>query len=134
MFSSTCLLSGSSPQYSKGTYIPVFPTKERQSPWEGRITNTSDNMVTMGVTPSANCIVGKYHMYVAVATPHGIRRTRRDNSRDLYILFNPWVSGLFRFCSAFEDAELETWLFLLRFHPPDRVVSSQLMMCFWTMR
>ncbi|XP_028285401.1 coagulation factor XIII A chain isoform X2 [Parambassis ranga] len=84
---------GSSPQYSKGTYIPVFPTKDRQSPWEGRITNTSDNVVTMGITPSANCIVGKYHMYVAVATPHGIRRTRRDNSRDLYILFNPWVSA-----------------------------------------
>ncbi|XP_023143601.2 coagulation factor XIII A chain [Amphiprion ocellaris] len=83
---------GSSPQYSKGTYIPVFPTKERQSTWEGRITNTSDNVVTMGITPAANCIVGKYHMYVAVLTPHGIRRTKRDNSRDLYILFNPWAA------------------------------------------
>ncbi|XP_044039275.1 coagulation factor XIII A chain [Siniperca chuatsi] len=84
---------GSSPHYSKGTYIPVFPTKERKSPWEGRITNTSDNSVTMGITPAANCIVGKYHLYVAVVTPFGIRRTRRDNSRDLYILFNPWVAA-----------------------------------------
>jgi len=83
---------GSSPQYSKGTYIPVFPTKEQRTSWEGRVTSTSDNVVTMGVTPAANCIVGKYHMYVAVMTPFGIRRTRRDRSRDLYILFNPWVA------------------------------------------
>lgn len=84
---------GSSPQYSKGTYIPVFPTTERQSTWEGRITNTSGNVVTMAITPSASCIVGKYYMYVAVVTPYGIRRTRRDPSRDLYILFNPWVAA-----------------------------------------
>lgn len=83
---------GSSPQYSKGTYIPVFPTKERQSSWEGRIKNTDDNTVTMGITPDATCMVGKYHMYVAVVTPFGIRRTRRDDSRNLYILFNPWSS------------------------------------------
>lgn len=83
---------GSSPHFSKGTYIPVFPTKERQTSWEGRIINTSGNMVTMGITPAANCIVGKYHMYVGVVTPYGIRRTRRENSKDLYILFNPWVA------------------------------------------
>lgn len=86
-------ISGSSPQYSKGTYIPVFPTKQRKGSWEGRITNKSDKTVTMGITPTANCIVGKYHMYVAVSTPFGIRRTRKDHSRDLYILFNPWVAG-----------------------------------------
>uniref|UniRef100_A0A8C2ZJC4 protein-glutamine gamma-glutamyltransferase n=1 Tax=Cyclopterus lumpus TaxID=8103 RepID=A0A8C2ZJC4_CYCLU len=81
---------GSSPQYSKGTYIPVFPTKERQSSWEGRVVDAADLTVTMGVTPAANCIVGKYHMYVAVKTPFGIRRTRWDKSQDLYVLFNPW--------------------------------------------
>lgn len=83
---------GSSPQYSKGTYIPVFPTKARQSSWKGRIIEKSGNTITMGITPTANCIVGKYHMYVAVATPFGIRRTTRDDTRDLYILFNPWAS------------------------------------------
>ncbi|XP_063752288.1 LOW QUALITY PROTEIN: coagulation factor XIII A chain-like [Eleginops maclovinus] len=84
---------GSSPQFSKGTYIPVFPNKERPSPWEGHITNTADNTVTMGVTAAATCFVGKYHMYVAVVTPFGIRRTRKDSNRDLYILFNPWASA-----------------------------------------
>ncbi|KAM4536317.1 coagulation factor XIII A chain [Odontesthes bonariensis] len=84
---------GSSPQFSKGTYAPVFPQKEPQGTWEGRITETSENMVTMGITPVADCIVGKYHMYVAVLTPFGIRRTKRDKNRDLYILFNPWAAA-----------------------------------------
>lgn len=83
---------GSSPEYSKGTYIPVFPTPDRQTSWAGRVVETSNNVVTMGITPAANCIVGKYHMYVAVVTPYGIRRTRRHDSRDLYILFNPWAA------------------------------------------
>ncbi|KAF3837190.1 hypothetical protein F7725_004654 [Dissostichus mawsoni] len=77
---------------NKGTYTPVFPHNERPSPWEGRITNTADDTVTMGVTADATCTVGKYQMYVAVVTPFGIRRTRKDKSRDLYILFNPWAS------------------------------------------
>ncbi|CAN9509303.1 unnamed protein product [Ophioblennius macclurei] len=94
---------GSSPQYSKGTYIPVFPTKDRQSSWDGRVVGTSDNVVTMGVTPKADCIVGKYHMYVAVLTPFGVRRTTRDDSRNLYVLFNPWAKD----DSVFLDDEVE---------------------------
>uniref|UniRef100_A0A8C6UPQ3 protein-glutamine gamma-glutamyltransferase n=1 Tax=Neogobius melanostomus TaxID=47308 RepID=A0A8C6UPQ3_9GOBI len=83
---------GSSPEYSKGTYMPVFAVKERQTAWAGRITETSENTVTMAVTPDPGCIVGKYHMYVAIVTPYGIRRTKREKSRDLYILFNPWAA------------------------------------------
>uniref|UniRef100_A0A667YSI2 protein-glutamine gamma-glutamyltransferase n=1 Tax=Myripristis murdjan TaxID=586833 RepID=A0A667YSI2_9TELE len=84
---------GSSPEYSKGTYIPVFPTKERQSSWAGRVVDSSNNVVTMGITPAPDCHVGKYRLYVAVVTPYGIRRTRREKSRDVYILFNPWVAA-----------------------------------------
>lgn len=84
---------GPSPEYSKGTYIPVFPTGKRQSSWLGRITNTSGNTVTVGVTPKSDCIVGKYLLYIAVMTPFGIRRTRKDDNRSLYILFNPWAAG-----------------------------------------
>uniref|UniRef100_A0A665URP9 protein-glutamine gamma-glutamyltransferase n=1 Tax=Echeneis naucrates TaxID=173247 RepID=A0A665URP9_ECHNA len=61
---------GSSPDYNKGTYIPVFPTAERQSAWKGRITDQMGTEVTMGITPLANCIVGKYSLYVAVSTPN----------------------------------------------------------------
>ncbi|XP_061664425.1 coagulation factor XIII A chain isoform X2 [Syngnathoides biaculeatus] len=84
---------GSNPQYSKNTYIPVFPTEDRQTSWPGRVIRTSDNVVSMGVLPAANCIVGKYQMYVAVATPYGIRRTKRDKSRYVYVLFNPWEAA-----------------------------------------
>nr|XP_021333236.1 coagulation factor XIII A chain isoform X1 [Danio rerio] len=81
---------GPVPQYSKGTYIPVFPTAKRQSVWSGRVIESSENVVTMGITPSAECIVGKYMTYIGVETPYGIRRTRRDPNTDIYILFNPW--------------------------------------------
>lgn len=81
---------GPSPQYSKGTYIPVFPTAEQKSVWQGRIVESNDNIVTMGITSSPECIVGKYMIFIGVVTPYGIRRTRRDTSTDVYILFNPW--------------------------------------------
>ena len=84
---------GSSPQFSKGTYLPVFPGGDRQGTWTGRVLDSADNVVTMGVTPAPDCIVGKYSMFVAVVTPYGIRRTRREESRNVYVLFNPWVSG-----------------------------------------
>uniref|UniRef100_A0A8C2CFF1 protein-glutamine gamma-glutamyltransferase n=1 Tax=Cyprinus carpio TaxID=7962 RepID=A0A8C2CFF1_CYPCA len=90
VISCCCCALGPSPQYSKGTYIPVFPTEERQSVWRGRIVETSDNVITMGITTSPECIVGKYMIYVSVVTPYGIRRTRREPKSDIYILFNPW--------------------------------------------
>ncbi|XP_031440694.1 coagulation factor XIII A chain [Clupea harengus] len=82
---------GSSPQSSKGTYIPVFPSEERNTSWKGRVVDTADNILTMGITPTADSIVGKYRLYVAVLTPFGIRRTRRDPNLDIYVLFNPWA-------------------------------------------
>ncbi len=94
VMSRCCCALGSSPQYSKGSYIPVFPTEDRQSVWRGRIAETSDNVVTMGITSSPECIVGKYMIYIGVVTPYGIRRTKRDPSTDVYILFNPWSPGL----------------------------------------
>lgn len=94
MADGSVLPPGANPDYSKGTYVPIFPNKERNSRWPGRIADTSDKVLTVGITPLANCIVGKYHMYVAVVTPYGIRRTRKEPSRDLYILFNPWAPGL----------------------------------------
>lgn len=84
---------GSSPQYNKGTYMPVFPTADRQGSWLGRVLESVDNVVTMGVTPAPDCIVGKYSMFVAVVTPYGIRRTRREKDRDVYVLFNPWAAA-----------------------------------------
>ncbi|XP_062372725.1 coagulation factor XIII A chain [Sardina pilchardus] len=82
---------GGSPQASKGTYIPVFPNEERNKSWKGRIVDSTDNLLTLGITPTPDTIVGKYRLYVAVQTPYGIRRTRRDPNLDIYVLFNPWA-------------------------------------------
>uniref|UniRef100_A0A4W5PHG4 protein-glutamine gamma-glutamyltransferase n=1 Tax=Hucho hucho TaxID=62062 RepID=A0A4W5PHG4_9TELE len=84
---------GCSPQFSKGTYIPVSVASDRQSPWAGRVVDSTGDVVTVGITPAPDCIVGKWRTYVAVVTPYGIRRTRQDESRDVYILFNPWVAA-----------------------------------------
>ncbi|KAG7271902.1 hypothetical protein CRUP_038154, partial [Coryphaenoides rupestris] len=84
---------GPSPQFSKKTYMPVFPTPERQSAWLGRVVEAAGSVVTMGVTPAPDAIVGRYRLYIAVVTPYGIRRTKRDESCDLYILYNPWVTA-----------------------------------------
>lgn len=78
--------------------------------WRGQIIETSDNVVTMGITPASDCIVGKYRMHVAVVTPYGIRRTKRDPTSDTYILFNPWSPGQKSLicCSKFKN--LLFWL------------------------
>ncbi|XP_076828889.1 coagulation factor XIII A chain [Brachyhypopomus gauderio] len=96
---------GASPQYSKGTYIPVFPSGERRSTWHGQVLETSDNVVTMGIITAPDCIVGKYGVYVAVVTPYGIRRTRRDPNLDVYILFNPWSPADAVFLNDEEERE-----------------------------
>ncbi|KAJ8262588.1 hypothetical protein GJAV_G00168110 [Gymnothorax javanicus] len=83
---------GSSPQMSKGTYIPVFPDPQKMVRWRGRVVDSIDNMVTVGITAAPDSIVGRFRTYVAVITPYGIRRTRRDPDRDVYVLFNPWAS------------------------------------------
>lgn len=120
-------LPGSSPQYSKGTYVPVFPTAERQSSWLGRVLSSSASVVTLGITPVADCIVGKYHMYIAVSTPFGTRRTKRDPSRDVYVLFNPWVSG-----GSHVSADAPN--ISPPFMAPSSSSFSQRTPCSWTMR
>uniref|UniRef100_A0A0E9VFJ9 Uncharacterized protein n=1 Tax=Anguilla anguilla TaxID=7936 RepID=A0A0E9VFJ9_ANGAN len=63
--------------------------------WRGRVLDSIDNMVTVGITAAPDSIVGKFRTYVAVLTPYGIRRTRREVKHDVYVLFNPWASGLY---------------------------------------
>ncbi|XP_004628508.1 coagulation factor XIII A chain [Octodon degus] len=82
---------GRYPQANKGTYIPVPIVSELQSgKWGAKIIMNEDRSVRLSIQPSAECIVGKFRMYVAVWTPYGILRTRRNPETDTYILFNPW--------------------------------------------
>nr|XP_019566418.1 PREDICTED: coagulation factor XIII A chain [Rhinolophus sinicus] len=82
---------GRYPQENKGTYIPVHIVSELQSgKWGAKIIMRGDRFVRLSVQSSPECIVGKFRMYVAVWTPYGILRTRRNPETDTYILFNPW--------------------------------------------
>ncbi|XP_049998301.1 coagulation factor XIII A chain isoform X3 [Alexandromys fortis] len=82
---------GRYPQENKGTYIPVPVVSELQSgKWGAKIIMNEDRSVRLSIQSSPECIVGKFRMYVAVWTPYGILRTRRNPETDTYILFNPW--------------------------------------------
>lgn len=82
---------GRYPQENKGTYIPVPVVPELQSgKWGAKVIMNEDKSVRLSIQSSPECIVGKFRMYVAVWTPYGILRTRRNPDTDTYILFNPW--------------------------------------------
>uniref|UniRef100_A0A6J0TAC9 Coagulation factor XIII A chain n=1 Tax=Pogona vitticeps TaxID=103695 RepID=A0A6J0TAC9_9SAUR len=84
-------LIGRYPQQNKGTYIRVPLVQELESgQWGAKITHSAGQFVALNIMPAANCIVGKFRMYIAVLTPNGILRTKRNPSTDTYILFNPW--------------------------------------------
>uniref|UniRef100_A0A8U8CHL8 Coagulation factor XIII A chain n=1 Tax=Geospiza parvula TaxID=87175 RepID=A0A8U8CHL8_GEOPR len=119
-------LMGRYPQQNKGTYIPV-PVGGALKPgqWGAKIIHRENNSVRLSIMSSATCIIGKFRLYVAVLTPYGILRTRRNSATDTYILFNPWcqrkypLNGLpfvllgssgFRW---FEENVLDACLFLM---------------------
>ncbi|KAJ7338504.1 hypothetical protein JRQ81_012406 [Phrynocephalus forsythii] len=84
-------LIGRYPQQNKGTYIRVPLVQELESgQWGAKITHSDGQFVGLNIMPAANCIVGKFRMYIAVLTPNGIFRTKRNPSTDTYILFNSW--------------------------------------------
>lgn len=82
---------GRYPQENKGTYIPVPVVSELQhGKWGAKVIMNEDRSVRLSIQSSPECIVGKFRMYVAIWTPYGILRTRRNPETDTYILFNPW--------------------------------------------
>uniref|UniRef100_A0A3Q3KL79 Transglutaminase-like domain-containing protein n=1 Tax=Monopterus albus TaxID=43700 RepID=A0A3Q3KL79_MONAL len=55
-----------------------------------QILQTQGQMLVLGITPTANAIVGKFRIYVAILSGTGMQRTKRDPTTDLYLLFNAW--------------------------------------------
>ncbi|KTF88837.1 hypothetical protein cypCar_00008044 [Cyprinus carpio] len=85
------VLTGNSPTENKGTYITVYIGKERRGGrWKGRVIGTQNNDVTVGITPDASCIIGRFNTFVTVMTDVGKQRTPRNPDTDFYVLFNPW--------------------------------------------
>uniref|UniRef100_A0A3B4UUT8 protein-glutamine gamma-glutamyltransferase n=1 Tax=Seriola dumerili TaxID=41447 RepID=A0A3B4UUT8_SERDU len=83
-------LIGSNPSPSKGTQVVVTFGTRHGGPWSGRILETSGETLMLGITPTADAVVGKFRTYVAVMVGGGLQRTKRDPSTDLYLLFNAW--------------------------------------------
>ncbi|XDV46821.1 hypothetical protein PO909_016653 [Leuciscus waleckii] len=84
-------LIGSSPDENKGTYIILPIGKEKpEVRWKSRVVETQGNYVTVGVTPDASCIIGRFRIFVVVVSVLGKRRTERNTETDVYVLFNPW--------------------------------------------
>lgn len=65
----------------------------RGGPWSGQILERQGVTVTLGITPTANAIVGKFRTYVAIVSNSGMQRTGRDATTDLYLLVNAWSPG-----------------------------------------
>uniref|UniRef100_H3A727 Coagulation factor XIII A chain n=1 Tax=Latimeria chalumnae TaxID=7897 RepID=H3A727_LATCH len=88
------ILIGRYPDVRKSTWIQVRLNQElEKGKWGTKVVESIDNNVTLSVTSSSDCIVGKFRMYIAVYTSFGIRRTARDRDTDIYVLFNPWSKG-----------------------------------------
>uniref|UniRef100_A0A8C7HNT0 Coagulation factor XIII A chain n=1 Tax=Oncorhynchus kisutch TaxID=8019 RepID=A0A8C7HNT0_ONCKI len=56
-------------------------------------TNQQGDACVVGITPSADAIIGKYYTSVAVIGSNGISRTQKDSGTDFYLLFNAWASN-----------------------------------------
>ncbi|XP_071340472.1 coagulation factor XIII A chain-like [Trachinotus anak] len=83
-------LIGSNPSASKGTQVVVTFGSRAGGPWSGHILESTDATLTLGITPTADAVVGKFRTYVAIMVGGGMQRTKRDTSTDLYLLFNAW--------------------------------------------
>ncbi|XP_058621908.1 coagulation factor XIII A chain-like [Onychostoma macrolepis] len=82
---------GSSPDENKGTYITVSIGREkRDRRWKSRMIGMQGNDVAVGITPDANCIIGRFRTFVTVITDMGKQRTPSNPKTDFYVLFNPW--------------------------------------------
>uniref|UniRef100_A0A3Q3FUP3 Coagulation factor XIII A chain-like n=1 Tax=Labrus bergylta TaxID=56723 RepID=A0A3Q3FUP3_9LABR len=81
---------GSNPSPSKGTLLVVTSGIRKGSSWSGTILEEQGESVILGITPTANAIVGKFRTYVAVIAGNIIQRTKRNDETDLYLLCNAW--------------------------------------------
>lgn len=100
-WSSSLLFPGRYPQQNKGTYIPVLVGNVlKPGQWGAKIIHRENNSIRLSIMSSTTCIIGKFRFYVAVLTPYGILRTRRNAATDTYILFNPWCQRKYLTLSA----------------------------------
>ncbi|XP_071027027.1 coagulation factor XIII A chain-like [Oncorhynchus clarkii lewisi] len=76
-----------------GTKIIISFDGSQTGNWTGRMIQQQGEECVVGITPSADAIIGKYYTNVAVIGSNGISRTQKDSGTDFYLLFNAWASN-----------------------------------------
>uniref|UniRef100_A0AAZ3SUW2 Coagulation factor XIII A chain n=1 Tax=Oncorhynchus tshawytscha TaxID=74940 RepID=A0AAZ3SUW2_ONCTS len=76
-----------------GTKIIISFDGSQTGNWTGRMIQQQGDACVVGITPSADAIIGKYYTSVAVIGSNGISRTQKDSGTDFYLLFNAWASN-----------------------------------------
>lgn len=81
-----------------GTKIIIAFDGSQTGNWTGRMIQEQGDECVVGITPSADAIIGKYYTNVAVIGYNGISRTQKDSGTDFYLLFNAWASSEWNLC------------------------------------
>ncbi|XP_041923962.1 coagulation factor XIII A chain-like isoform X1 [Alosa sapidissima] len=77
----------------KATYVivllgPKCPISDQTCKWVVDVRKLTGDTMTVGITPSADCIIGQYHIFLTVLNSSGKKRT--DLNTEIYVLFNAW--------------------------------------------
>ncbi|XP_067291171.1 coagulation factor XIII A chain-like [Pseudorasbora parva] len=82
---------GNAPSETRGTYIIMPIGKETPNVyWKSRVVEKQGDYITVGVTPNASCIIGRFRFFVVVVGDLVKQRSPRNPETDFYVLFNPW--------------------------------------------
>uniref|UniRef100_A0A673B2P7 Transglutaminase-like domain-containing protein n=1 Tax=Sphaeramia orbicularis TaxID=375764 RepID=A0A673B2P7_9TELE len=108
-------LIGNSPAPDKGSLVAVTFNQRRGGSWRGELLEERDSVLTLGITPTPDAIVGKFRTYVAIVGARGMQRTKRDPTTDLYLLFNAWFC-VFADDTVFVSDENERMEYVLNEH------------------
>ncbi|CAG7787089.1 unnamed protein product, partial [Allacma fusca] len=65
-------------------------TKDSTNGWLAHVASYNGKKITVNVTPSPKCAVGKWDLEVLLATRENQTSRRNVFARPLYIIFNPW--------------------------------------------
>ena len=97
-----CYVTGPRPQESKGTLLRVTVSASaaglRPDAWHAAHHGAEENKVKVTVTPSAEAIIGNYHLYVETHTRIAEEQkitNRTDFPDEITVIFNPWCKGKF---------------------------------------
>ncbi|KAG9347718.1 hypothetical protein JZ751_003732 [Albula glossodonta] len=81
---------GPFPDDLKNTKITLPSILGRESGWKMQA-NSSGHSVTLDITPSSDCIVGRFRMAIGIHSGSNSIIWFPSSVRDIYILFNPWA-------------------------------------------